>query len=242
MIDGDTVFEPRPSRGWSQPFADPSVGAVAGNAKVANRRGLIGRWQHIEYVIGFNLDRRVYDVWRCMPTVPGAVGAFRRRRCSTSAGSATTRSPRTPTSPWRSAGPAGGWCTRSTRGPGPRRRRRCASCGGSATGGATGPCSRCGSTAARCSTRARRAGSAGSGCPPRAVPGGAAAARAAGSSAVAEAATARRLLSHADRQGRHGRSVDERTRSLSPGPLDVRRAGGVRSGRHWQPGGPRGVT
>jgi cellulose synthase/poly-beta-1,6-N-acetylglucosamine synthase-like glycosyltransferase len=29
-------------------------------------------------VIGFNLDRRMYDLLRCMPTVPGAVGAFPR--------------------------------------------------------------------------------------------------------------------------------------------------------------------
>ena len=60
------------------PFADPEVGAVSGNTKVGNRRGLLGRWQHIEYVIGFNLDRRMFDVLRCMPTVPGAIGAFRR--------------------------------------------------------------------------------------------------------------------------------------------------------------------
>ena len=46
---------------WSQPFADPAIGAVAGNAKVGNRDSLIGAWQHIEYVIGFNLDRRMYD-------------------------------------------------------------------------------------------------------------------------------------------------------------------------------------
>ena len=39
---------------------------------------LLGRWQHIEYVIGLNLDRRMFDVLRCMPTVPGAIGAFRR--------------------------------------------------------------------------------------------------------------------------------------------------------------------
>jgi cellulose synthase/poly-beta-1,6-N-acetylglucosamine synthase-like glycosyltransferase len=29
--------------------------------------------------MGFNIDRRVYDLLRCMPTIPGAVGAFRRR-------------------------------------------------------------------------------------------------------------------------------------------------------------------
>ncbi|BBC33609.1 Chitin synthase [Streptomyces graminofaciens] len=78
MMDGDTVFEPSTVRELVQPFADPRVGAVAGNAKVGNRDLLIGAWQHIEYVMGFNLDRRMYDVLRCMPTIPGAVGAFRR--------------------------------------------------------------------------------------------------------------------------------------------------------------------
>ncbi|MER5293221.1 glycosyltransferase [Streptomyces pharetrae] len=78
MMDGDTVFEPATVRELVQPFGDPRVGAVAGNAKVGNRDTLIGAWQHIEYVMGFNLDRRMYDVLRCMPTIPGAVGAFRR--------------------------------------------------------------------------------------------------------------------------------------------------------------------
>ncbi|MEU2158943.1 bifunctional polysaccharide deacetylase/glycosyltransferase family 2 protein [Streptomyces sp. NPDC019396] len=78
MMDGDTVFEPSTVRELVQPFGDPNVGAVAGNAKVGNRDSLIGAWQHIEYVMGFNLDRRMYDMLRCMPTIPGAVGAFRR--------------------------------------------------------------------------------------------------------------------------------------------------------------------
>ncbi|WP_030867808.1 bifunctional polysaccharide deacetylase/glycosyltransferase family 2 protein [Streptomyces sp. NRRL S-37] len=77
MLDADTVFAPSTVHRLVQPFADPAVGATAGNAKVGNRRGLLGRWQHIEYVMGFNLDRRTYDLLRCMPTVPGAVGAFR---------------------------------------------------------------------------------------------------------------------------------------------------------------------
>ncbi|MGY1583698.1 bifunctional polysaccharide deacetylase/glycosyltransferase family 2 protein [Streptomyces sp. MN13] len=78
MMDGDTVFEPDTVRQLVQPFADPGVGAVAGNAKVGNRDTVIGAWQHIEYVMGFNLDRRMYDLLRCMPTIPGAIGAFRR--------------------------------------------------------------------------------------------------------------------------------------------------------------------
>ncbi|MDX3798891.1 bifunctional polysaccharide deacetylase/glycosyltransferase family 2 protein [Streptomyces sp. AK04-3B] len=78
MMDGDTVFEPDAVHQLVQPFADPNVGAVAGNAKVGNRDTVIGAWQHIEYVMGFNLDRRMYDLLRCMPTIPGAIGAFRR--------------------------------------------------------------------------------------------------------------------------------------------------------------------
>jgi cellulose synthase/poly-beta-1,6-N-acetylglucosamine synthase-like glycosyltransferase len=78
-VDGDTVFERGTLRALVQPFRDDEVGAASGNTKVGNRGGLLGRWQHIEYVMGFNLDRRLYDVLQCMPTVPGAIGAFRRR-------------------------------------------------------------------------------------------------------------------------------------------------------------------
>jgi cellulose synthase/poly-beta-1,6-N-acetylglucosamine synthase-like glycosyltransferase/peptidoglycan/xylan/chitin deacetylase (PgdA/CDA1 family) len=81
LVDADTVFEPGAVRALVAPFATARrsmIGAASGNTKVGNRRGLLGRWQHIEYVIGFNLDRRMYDVLQCMPTVPGAIGAFRR--------------------------------------------------------------------------------------------------------------------------------------------------------------------
>jgi cellulose synthase/poly-beta-1,6-N-acetylglucosamine synthase-like glycosyltransferase/peptidoglycan/xylan/chitin deacetylase (PgdA/CDA1 family) len=78
MVDADTVFERDTVANLVQPLADPTVGAVSGNTKVGNRGGLLGRWQHIEYVMGFNLDRRMYEVLQCTPTVPGAIGAFRR--------------------------------------------------------------------------------------------------------------------------------------------------------------------
>jgi cellulose synthase/poly-beta-1,6-N-acetylglucosamine synthase-like glycosyltransferase/peptidoglycan/xylan/chitin deacetylase (PgdA/CDA1 family) len=86
MVDADTVFEPRTLAHLVQPFRRAEVGAVSGNTKVGNRRRLLGRWQHIEYVMGFNLDRRLYDVLRCMPTVPGAIGAFRREALSDAGG------------------------------------------------------------------------------------------------------------------------------------------------------------
>jgi len=78
MVDGDTLFEPEALRRLVQPLADNAVGAVSGNTKIGNRGGLLGRWQHIEYVTGFNLDRRMYEVLQCTPTIPGAIGAFSR--------------------------------------------------------------------------------------------------------------------------------------------------------------------
>jgi cellulose synthase/poly-beta-1,6-N-acetylglucosamine synthase-like glycosyltransferase/peptidoglycan/xylan/chitin deacetylase (PgdA/CDA1 family) len=85
-VDADTVFEEDTLRRLVEPFADPDVGAVAGNTKVGNRKGLLGTWQHIDYVTGFNLDRRLYDTLRSMPTVPGAVGAFRREAIEVAGG------------------------------------------------------------------------------------------------------------------------------------------------------------
>jgi cellulose synthase/poly-beta-1,6-N-acetylglucosamine synthase-like glycosyltransferase/peptidoglycan/xylan/chitin deacetylase (PgdA/CDA1 family) len=78
LVDGDTVFQPDTLARLVARMRDPALGAVSGNTKVGNRTGILGRWQHLEYVMGFNLDRRMYDVIRAMPTVPGAVGAFRR--------------------------------------------------------------------------------------------------------------------------------------------------------------------
>jgi cellulose synthase/poly-beta-1,6-N-acetylglucosamine synthase-like glycosyltransferase/peptidoglycan/xylan/chitin deacetylase (PgdA/CDA1 family) len=85
-VDGDTIFEPDSIRRLVQPFGKRNVGAVAGNVKIGNRRSLVALWQHIEYVIGFNLDRRLYELLNCMPTVPGAIGAFRRRALAEAGG------------------------------------------------------------------------------------------------------------------------------------------------------------
>ncbi len=79
MMDGDTVFQPDTVGRLVAPFADPAIGAVAGNVKVANRTALIPRLQHIEYVVGFGIDRRVQDTLQAITTIPGAAGAFRRQ-------------------------------------------------------------------------------------------------------------------------------------------------------------------
>jgi cellulose synthase/poly-beta-1,6-N-acetylglucosamine synthase-like glycosyltransferase/peptidoglycan/xylan/chitin deacetylase (PgdA/CDA1 family) len=77
LVDGDTIFQPDTLGRLIAPLAAGDVGAVSGNTKVGNRRGFLGRWQHLEYVMGFNLDRRLFDMLGTIPTVPGAIGAFR---------------------------------------------------------------------------------------------------------------------------------------------------------------------
>jgi cellulose synthase/poly-beta-1,6-N-acetylglucosamine synthase-like glycosyltransferase/peptidoglycan/xylan/chitin deacetylase (PgdA/CDA1 family) len=86
MVDADTVFERSSLRKVIAPLAAPDVGAVSGNTKVGNRSGMLARWQHIEYVMGFNLDRRLFDVLDCIPTVPGAIGAVRRKALADAGG------------------------------------------------------------------------------------------------------------------------------------------------------------
>ena len=78
LVDADTIFQSDALGRLIAPLAAGDVGAVSGNTKVGNRRGLLGGWQHLEYVMGFNLDRRLFDLLGTIPTVPGAIGAFRR--------------------------------------------------------------------------------------------------------------------------------------------------------------------
>ena len=78
LVDGDTIFQADTIGRLIAPLAAADVGAVSGNTKVGNRRGFLGGWQHLEYVMGFNLDRRLFDLLGTIPTVPGAIGAFRR--------------------------------------------------------------------------------------------------------------------------------------------------------------------
>lgn len=77
-VDADTVFEPQTLRLLCRHFTNPRVGAVSGNVQIANRYTLLTRLQSLEYVVGFNLDRRMTDLFDCITVVPGAIGAFRK--------------------------------------------------------------------------------------------------------------------------------------------------------------------
>jgi cellulose synthase/poly-beta-1,6-N-acetylglucosamine synthase-like glycosyltransferase/spore germination protein YaaH/peptidoglycan/xylan/chitin deacetylase (PgdA/CDA1 family) len=76
-IDADTIVDVEAIPRLVRHFADPNVGAVAGNVKVINRNSWLTRWQALEYITSQNLEKRAFDLLNCIPVVPGAAGAWR---------------------------------------------------------------------------------------------------------------------------------------------------------------------
>jgi len=76
-IDADTVVAADAISKLIPHFEDPSIGAMAGNAKVGNRVGLWTRWQALEYITSQNFERRALDLFHVVTVVPGAIGAWR---------------------------------------------------------------------------------------------------------------------------------------------------------------------
>lgn len=78
FIDADTQLAPACLEALVAPLADSQVCAVSGHARVGNRRRFIARCQSLEYICGFNLDRRAYDVCNAITVLPGAISAVRK--------------------------------------------------------------------------------------------------------------------------------------------------------------------
>jgi cellulose synthase/poly-beta-1,6-N-acetylglucosamine synthase-like glycosyltransferase/peptidoglycan/xylan/chitin deacetylase (PgdA/CDA1 family)/spore germination protein YaaH len=76
-IDADTVIATDAISKLIPHFEDPTIGAVAGNAKVGNRVNLWTRWQALEYITSQNFERRALDLFNVVTVVPGAIGAWR---------------------------------------------------------------------------------------------------------------------------------------------------------------------
>lgn len=76
-IDADTVIAHDAIGRLVPHFANPQIGAVAGNAKVGNRVNLWTRWQALEYITSQNFERRALDLFDVVVVVPGAIGAWR---------------------------------------------------------------------------------------------------------------------------------------------------------------------
>ena len=77
-MDGDARLSRDTLRHAMRHFADPAVGAVAGNVKVVNRSNLWTRLQALEYIEGLNLARRAQGLLHAVNIVPGPIGVFRR--------------------------------------------------------------------------------------------------------------------------------------------------------------------
>ena len=86
FLDADTQFQSDTLRLLVQPLADLRVGAVSGHARVGNLRTWVTRFQSLEYICGFNLDRRAYDRVNAITVVPGAISAFRREAINAAGG------------------------------------------------------------------------------------------------------------------------------------------------------------
>ncbi len=76
-IDADGVIAQDAIARMIPHFANPHIGAVAGNAKVGNRVNLWTRWQALEYITSQNFERRALDLFDVVMVVPGAIGAWR---------------------------------------------------------------------------------------------------------------------------------------------------------------------
>ncbi|MGM0900727.1 MAG: polysaccharide deacetylase family protein [Bacillota bacterium] len=77
-LDADTIIAENAISLLVNHFKDENVAAVSGNVKVGNKGNLLTNWQHIEYVTGFNLERRAFAALNCITVVPGAIGAWRK--------------------------------------------------------------------------------------------------------------------------------------------------------------------
>ncbi|MCU1286353.1 MAG: polysaccharide deacetylase [Acidobacteriales bacterium] len=76
-IDADTFIAPNAVAYLVAHFANPKIGAVAGNAKVGNRINVWTRWQALEYITSQNFERRALNLVGAVSVVPGAIGAWR---------------------------------------------------------------------------------------------------------------------------------------------------------------------
>lgn len=77
-LDADTVIAEDTIALIIRQFRDPIVGAVSGNVKIGNCKNILTWWQHIEYVTGYNLEKRALDELDSITVVPGAIGAWRK--------------------------------------------------------------------------------------------------------------------------------------------------------------------
>lgn len=77
-MDADSSFRTDTVEHLVRSFEDPTVGAVGGNVRVANRTRMLAKHQTAEYISGLTIQRSAFAYLGCMQVISGAIGAFRR--------------------------------------------------------------------------------------------------------------------------------------------------------------------
>lgn len=78
-MDGDSQLSKETLRLAARHFADPKIGAVAGNVKVLNRKRFFTDLQALEYIEGLNMARAAQSFLKLVNIIPGPIGLFRKR-------------------------------------------------------------------------------------------------------------------------------------------------------------------
>lgn len=78
-LDADTIFKQNTISCLVRHFGNSRVGAVAGQIRVGNVRGLLTAWQSLEYASSIGLERTSQSVTGTITVVPGACAAWRKK-------------------------------------------------------------------------------------------------------------------------------------------------------------------
>src|SRR3990170_1739861 len=77
-MDGDSQLSPDSLKRAVRHFKDHSIGAVAGNVKVLNRKRFLTDLQALEYIEGLNMARSAQSFVHAVNIIPGPIGLFRK--------------------------------------------------------------------------------------------------------------------------------------------------------------------
>ncbi|MGQ0605807.1 MAG: glycosyltransferase family 2 protein [Candidatus Nitrosotenuis sp.] len=80
IVDADTIIGNSALKYIARGMAQENVAAVAGNVKIRNKMNWLTWCQALEYLSGIQIMRRGLDYFGAITIVPGALGAFRKKK------------------------------------------------------------------------------------------------------------------------------------------------------------------
>jgi cellulose synthase/poly-beta-1,6-N-acetylglucosamine synthase-like glycosyltransferase len=80
IVDADTIIGHSSLKHIAKSMIDENVAAVAGNVKIRNKINWLTWCQALEYMSGIQIMRRGLDYFGAITIVPGALGAFRKKK------------------------------------------------------------------------------------------------------------------------------------------------------------------